>query len=193
MRHNLRSDQRGAALAEFVVLLPLFVLILVGLLYLFKTLEGRQLSMLKARSCGWQYAMEGCEKVPPGCDIFPGQGDDQSGFKEAMAGLNERSWLDAASHFPVIGKAIKALFGEGKRGTASVMVPRPPLMGGGEVKVEGKFYILCNTKDKTLGEMATETFCTLVPEWVSDRLSTCEGKVDKSTNLDDLSNKIPNE
>lgn len=190
---NLHTDQRGAALAEFVVLLPVFVLLLVSVLYLFRTLEGRQLSMLKARSCGFQYAMNGCETVPPGCDIFAGEGDDQSGFEQAKGGLKERSWLDAAAHFPVIGSMIKALFGEGRRGTASLAVARPPLFGGGEVSVKGSFYILCNTKDKTLGEMATETFCTLLPDWVSDRLDACTGKVDKSTNLDDLSHVLPPE
>jgi hypothetical protein len=192
-QRSLRTDRQGAALVEFVVLLPLFLVLVVGVMFLFKTIESRQLAMLAARGCGWQYAMVGCESVPPGCDIFPRSETDTSGFDEMKNGLTERSWLDAVSHFPVIGNAIKVLFGEGKRGTVAHVVHRPALFGGGEFRVEGSFYVLCNTKDKTLGEMATETFCTLIPDWISDKLSTCEGKVDTSTNLDDLGQNLPEE
>ena len=192
-RPNLWRDQTGTVLVEFVVLLPLFVLLFAFVLYMFKTYETKQLTMLKARGCGWQYAMDGCESPPEGCDIFPAGGGEQSGFDQAKAGLKDGSWIDAAAHFPVVGSAIKVLFGEGRRGTAVTTVARPPLFGGGEVSIEGTFYILCNTKDKTLGEMAVETFCTLVPDWVSSRLSDCNNKVDGSTNLDNLDKNVPPE
>lgn len=180
-----RKAKQGAALAEFVVLLPLFALIWAGALYMLRSYEGKQVAMLKARSCGWQFALAGCETPPAGCDVHKAD-DGDTGVEEAKAHMHDGSVIDAAVRLPVIGSAIRALFGVGARGTVSTNVPRPPLLGGGEVRQEGRFYVLCNTRYQTLGDMAKETFCSMIPQGLAEKLSACEPFVQNAGQLDKL-------
>jgi hypothetical protein len=187
---NLRKPRQGTVLVEFVVLLPLFVLILAGVMYLFRSYEGKQLAMLKARSCGWQFALHGCETPPEDCSV--GDADQgEKGVDQALAQLKDGSVIDAAIQLPVIGSAIKALFGVGTRGSASTSVSRPPLLGGGEVKYAGTFYVLCNTVHRTLGDTAKETFCSLIPRGLAEKLSACTPFVAQSDQLDKLYEQAP--
>ena len=54
------KHQRGAALVEMVVVVPPFIVILAGMLFLHHTVAKTQRSMLAARREAWASAMSGC-------------------------------------------------------------------------------------------------------------------------------------
>jgi Tfp pilus assembly major pilin PilA len=55
-----RRQQRGAALVEMVVVVPVFIILLAGMLFLHRTVAKTQRSMLAARREAWKTAMSGC-------------------------------------------------------------------------------------------------------------------------------------
>jgi Flp pilus assembly protein TadG len=81
MRRNVliaRSRQRGAVLVEAVVVVPVFILLLGGMLFLHHVLREQQRVMQRARTAAWTYAMSSCSGG--------GNGVPQPGFSSTMAG-----------------------------------------------------------------------------------------------------------
>jgi len=173
---------------EFVVLLPLLLVILASIYFVFNRYDAKQTAMLRARSCGWRFAIDGCADGPPdGCSTGA-SGEDAGGLDGASAQLapSEGSWLDAAARLPIIGPAFEELFGTGIVGSAEASAIRPQLLGGGEVTYQGSFYVLCNTRHRTLAEYATETFCSLIDRELAEKLNNCADYLDQSGQIDSL-------
>ena len=55
-----RRGQRGAALVEMVVVVPVFIVLFAGMVFLHHTAAKTQRSMLAARRQAWDTAMNGC-------------------------------------------------------------------------------------------------------------------------------------
>jgi len=55
-----RNGQRGAALVEMLVVVPVFILLFAGMIFLHHTVAKTQRSMLAARREAWKSAMSGC-------------------------------------------------------------------------------------------------------------------------------------
>jgi hypothetical protein len=60
-RARRRATQRGAALVEACVVIPVFVILLAGMLFLHQVVQKTQQSQLAARNRAWTAAMKSCE------------------------------------------------------------------------------------------------------------------------------------
>jgi hypothetical protein len=137
----------GAASIEAVMLLPFFILIFACVLYLEDLWENKQIAMLGARRSAWNASLEGCPKKP---------GSENT--NEFSGEMGENGRLDKLSGIPIVGNVIEGFFGKPSRSGASREVERPPLLGGGTVEIPGCYYLMCNEKDRKLGEVVTDTF-----------------------------------
>jgi hypothetical protein len=55
-----RKGERGAALVEMLVVVPVFIVLFAGMIFLHRTVAKTQRSMLAARREAWKSAMSGC-------------------------------------------------------------------------------------------------------------------------------------
>lgn len=108
-----RKHQRGAALVEMVVVVPVFVVLFAGMIFLHRTVAKTQRSMLAARREAWTLAMSGCaangEAMPQpdlSSDMNGAPGSDASilanlGFATGTASDVARVHVLAAQAAPV--------------------------------------------------------------------------------------------
>jgi TadE-like protein len=75
---QIRKMQRGAALVEMVVVVPVFIVLFAGMVFLHRTVAKTQRSMLAARREAWKTAMSGCQ-ANGGAMPQPGLTSDMSG------------------------------------------------------------------------------------------------------------------
>jgi hypothetical protein len=131
-----RRSGRGAALVEMVVVVPVFIVLIAGMLFLHHTVAATQRSMLAARRAAWKSAMEGC----------PGEGGEmpQPDRTSEMGGAPGAE----VSTLATIGSATSesegsvhvGLMAEGAASAAE---------GRGlefEADVHSKVIVMCNTK-----------------------------------------------
>jgi hypothetical protein len=147
---GLRRDLRGTASVEAAIILPFFILIFAGVMYMERLLESKQVALVFARRCAWQYSNNGCSEKPTGCEKVVEHAGGSSNENEVSDKMREGGILDKLSDIPFIGKAISGLFGSALTSRATREVIRAPMFGGGTVAVAGHYYLMCNEKDQTL-------------------------------------------
>jgi hypothetical protein len=71
-------SQRGAAFAESLIMLPVFMIIFFGVMYLKDSVVAAEVNLSRARDCAWEYSNNACPKGGDdytrkmGCTIDPG-------------------------------------------------------------------------------------------------------------------------
>lgn len=136
-----RTRSMGTASVEILVMLPVFVLLLASVFYVHRLGMASQTAASSARSCAWTFALKGCpEKLP---DVCSGLGPGAESEGESPKELEGTSWFDGLDGIPVLGFAVRQVFGHGKRMGASRTAPF--LDGETEVKVSSTQYVLCNS------------------------------------------------
>lgn len=85
MKMKRRANERGAALVEMVVVVPVFIVLFAGMLFLHHTVAKTQRTMLAARRQAWTVAMTSCapngDRAPQPeltSDMSGAPGDDSS-------------------------------------------------------------------------------------------------------------------
>jgi hypothetical protein len=85
MKTKRHASERGAALVEMVVVVPVFIILFAGMLFLHHTVAKTQRTMLAARRDAWSLAMNGCapngDRAPQPeltSDMSGAPGDDAS-------------------------------------------------------------------------------------------------------------------
>jgi hypothetical protein len=142
----LRCCSRGTASVEIVVMLPVFLVLLLGTYYVHDVALARQRALSDARGCAYGYAVRGCPsdaaKVP-GCKGLTaglaGEVDGHHSDTEAQA----QALKDDVGRFPVLSSAVDALFGKG--GRARAKRSHRDLLGSEPGATEQSFYMTCNT------------------------------------------------
>ena len=81
-----RKEQRGAALVEMLVVVPVFIVLFAGMIFLHRTVAKTQRSMLAARREAWTTAMSGCAANGDGMPQ-PGLTSDMSGAPGSDASI----------------------------------------------------------------------------------------------------------
>ena len=155
-----RGARRGAASVEAVVVLPVFVILFVSLIFVQRQALARRSAELKARTCAWQYSMNNCSQVPPGCDDIL---DAQQGEARIPDEITE-----ALGDGPVgaVGRTITtflqpmldAAFGRAVTATTEQSFPRPRLYGGETGVEHGRYHLACNLERKELLDVAKDTW-----------------------------------
>jgi Flp pilus assembly protein TadG len=63
-RSRARKNQRGAAMTETIIAVPVFIVLLAGMLFFHQMVSKTQRAMLAARREAWTSAMGGCPSGP---------------------------------------------------------------------------------------------------------------------------------
>jgi hypothetical protein len=164
---SLLADTRGAAIAEGVIVLPVFILIFASLIYMHGLYSSKISSSTKARGCAWTYSTMGCpEDMPPTCK------DSDSGVKENGGALDQFKQVKefgeveglgdgVATGGAIVGGIGAALLGIGDGVTidSSTEATRPSLFGGGKTAIPAHYMILCNEEPRDLLDVLKAAYC----------------------------------
>ncbi len=157
---NLLRCQRGTASVEIVVMLPVFILLFLGVLHIHSAGIGQQEAQSAARACAYYYAVNGCTNdaaAHPVCEgLNVGKAAEAGSVKDAK---DDTSVLTEVESWPVLGDALKLLFGEGSRARAERQVQS--FVGDGDSKAVGRFYLVCNTVSESWSEKISELLCAV--------------------------------
>lgn len=172
---KLKSRQRGTAMVEGVIVLPVFLLLFVGVFYLRDMVTRRQALDTLARSCAWRYADNGCEVIPDDCaednllqktpfegndqgeEWITGQGDDlRESIKSAEGGTDGDKVVDAV--WGIVSQALEETFTKAATATPQGTLKPPALIGGEEKVVTSHFQLSCNLKPVTAKSLVMEAW-----------------------------------
>jgi hypothetical protein len=135
-------------------MLPVLGLLLVGTLFIGRAYLAHQRALVAARSCAFEYAVNGCRDVPPTCAGLVERAQSEEGQRHSAAILaTTRAQvpgdLDVFEEIPVLGDALSGLFGT----TARVQVPvalRLPWSQEQTVHVDGLIALACNEHPRSV-------------------------------------------
>jgi hypothetical protein len=149
--------RQGTASVEIVIMLPIFLALLFAVTYLHGLGSAFQSAAMAARACAWSYALQGCQgKVDSTCSQIPlGRPE---GLRISLPGSEielkasgevdfDGSWFDAIAEMPLLGPAVKSVFGVGKRIKATRSYPK--YMAKGNDTTTASTYVLCNVVAET--------------------------------------------
>jgi len=145
---------------EAVIMLPVFILILFGVLFAARMAETRQAALMAARACAWRYADAGCRPVE-GCEQVIVASADTGIDNDIRQRVEAESFLDTMTEIPLLGPAVEGIFGSAAVADAGRTVERPTVLGGGAIEIRGSYYLMCNERERTLGGLLREAFCSV--------------------------------
>ena len=126
-------DSRGSMAVEFLVLVPLLVLLwqaLVSLHGLDATAAG---ALAETRTCAWHAALSGCATAPPGCQL--------AAAGVAPDGEVDRAGVELALRLPLLRGALEADPPRTIRALRDTSASSPLW---GEVPVRARHLVPCN-------------------------------------------------
>ena len=157
---RLRTNVRGTASVEIVVMLPVFITLFLATFYLHDLGMAAQRAGVASRSCIWAHAVAGCpDRRPAACDDLVlsdaqvGDPEDSEGAQDGSEDVEpnpSKSAFDRLADLPVVGAAIQALFGKGVRITATRSARA--FMRSEYVSLSRSNYVVCNTVPATWSE-----------------------------------------
>lgn len=142
-------------------MLPVFILILFGVLYVARVSDSRQAALVAARGCAWRYANAGCRQVE-GCGQVVVASADSGIDNDIRQRVEKGGVLDEMTNIPLLGPVIEGIFGSAVAANAGRAVERPPVLGGGAVEVHGRYYLMCNERERDLGGILKDAFDDVV-------------------------------
>ncbi|MDX2051725.1 MAG: TadE/TadG family type IV pilus assembly protein [Polyangiaceae bacterium] len=165
---DLRSE-RGVASVEAVILLPIFLLLFFGILYVARVNDAKLVALTEARSQAWIASMQSCEgsSAEQNQQHPEAKGVHDAVGKALTPSTQSTSNTTSLPIGGVIGKILnaplKTLFGESVTTHASRTVPRPAFLGGKEATVVGSYRLPCNLKPQTLWDVASSLWDAIWP------------------------------
>ncbi|UJR83813.1 TadE/TadG family type IV pilus assembly protein [Sandaracinus amylolyticus] len=162
VERSLLRDTRGAAYAEAVLVIPVFVLLAGGVVYLHGVHAARMDASLRARECAWAYANGGCETLPPECRETGGGAADDGGdpaLADAVASVQE---MQSSFPIPGLGSTGEAIFGRTVRLSATATAQSTPLFPAPPREMEASALGVCNERERTIETVARDVFCSAV-------------------------------
>jgi len=143
------------------MLLPVFILIFAGIVYVEKLWENRQQTLLQARKCAWLYANAGCDaqNLPQACvDVL--QNTTELSESNTLAKSMNGGVLDGLTEVPLIGPVVEGLFASAFYSRSSRQIQRTPVLGEETVVVVGSYYLMCNEKKRDMLDLIKDAFCS---------------------------------
>jgi hypothetical protein len=154
-------------MTEAVIALPVLVILLGGTLLVGKIAVAKADAESLARGCAWQYSMNACDAVPPGCEGVKFSPHSESVQNEISDKLDEaQSSIRNAAKGGVVGNVVEqilgtalgAAFGSSIDASASENVTRPKLFGKDPVRAAGAYHLACNLKPRTMDSVAMQAW-----------------------------------
>lgn len=166
-RYRQRIRRRGAASAEAVVVLPIFIVLFISLFYVRDQALTKQAAQERARTCAWLYSWNNCqfdEKLMPAeCEKkateAPIGADAANAVTEKLTG--DGFFNDIVSG--MLDEALEAAFGRATDVKISREVTVPALYGGKTQTLTGEYHIACNLKPTTAPEVAKDAWSRVGP------------------------------
>lgn len=160
---RLVRDQRGAAYAEAVIMLPVYLAMfaLFGLVH--NEAHQKMETLAQSRSAAWQRSNAGCEGEDESCPSCMGVegADDGTVYGDIDGAIN------GVGEVPIVGSILEGmldgLFGSQTTLRASATIERPRLLGGGSRNATSSYTVLCNPVRTSVWEMLRNAFCGFVP------------------------------
>lgn len=164
---RLRARCRGAASAEAVVVLPIFIVLFISLFYVRDQVLAKQAAQERARSCAWLYSWNNCEfdasSMPAECrDVVastPVGADAAKAVSEKLTG--DGFFANVVSK--MVDPALKAAFGSAIDVNVSRGVTQPLLYGGHAQSTSGNYHLACNLKPTTPLDVAKDAWHRVSP------------------------------
>lgn len=163
----LLGDERGAAYAEAVIMLPVFMAIFAGYLVLFNAHSARLETMNNVRSATWQRSVEGC-----------GLFDADEGCTGACADRIGSISGGIASDIPIVGGMLSSLVGpivsEGATPVSYDGVVESANFEGsfGGGSATSSYQLVCNTRRQTVWDIVKAAACQILPDEVTSLMSS---------------------
>ncbi|MGB0680459.1 MAG: hypothetical protein ACPGUV_12425 [Polyangiales bacterium] len=145
---RLWQDQRGTAMTEALLVIPVLLLVWWGLFFMNGWYSQRQQARLEARRCAWLYAEAGCREVPPGCEGSVHKGGS-TGAAAAQSGAVERDLIEKVQRIKGLGFIAESVFGTSTIARKAVQQKRPAYLGGGERRGSEHIDLLCNEPERS--------------------------------------------
>jgi hypothetical protein len=147
-------------MVEGTIMVPVFIILWLGVVYLQELYSARAQARAEARRCAFQHAMTGCGKVPDGCSSSPRVSSEEVKTADdiiADARTGTRDDLDPFQDIPLLGEAFRALFGTSTASSVEKQVPFP--FDKERVGVaRGEIVLLCNSQPTTVFDIAVDQF-----------------------------------
>jgi hypothetical protein len=164
MAADLLACRRGSLFVEFLVYMPLLLLIWWLIMFVHDVGRAGLQTSRAVRECAWLYAADGCREVPPQC-----RGVELGGTRETDdAELHGRSssFRELAADLPFLRDELERLHGEEIDVSRSTAVARPPVTGGSRI-VRRRFRVMCDTERRTqeLADVFDRTCRKLLGRW----------------------------
>lgn len=172
-----RLRERGAAMVEAVVVIPVLILLWVSLYYAGRLALTQQKMERSARSCAWLYSANNCDReqlvaIAPECDallsdgaaaVVPPEIEDtlEQGAQAAMNGGDAQGIVQSVISGLVV-TPLAAAFTSAVDAKAEQELPKPTAYGGGVKIVTGRYHLACNLARDTPEKMADRAWRTLV-------------------------------
>lgn len=158
---TLWRDERGAAYVEALSIIPFFLIVWVGLNFMYNIRLEKQARYAGARTCAWEWSNQGCEGEKPKSCIDSTSGgeketEDFGGQQRQMTNMlretQDGNWAN---------KVIGAIFGESFETQSEGTVTIPGRFGGGQGKIRSNYYLLCNERPQEVGDIVKKVACEL--------------------------------
>jgi hypothetical protein len=157
---SLKHRHAGAAMVEATIVVPVFIVLLIGATYLRQLYVVRAETRLTARRCAYVYAIHGCRgRLPEECREDPPAAWAEAGPDIARtARVQAGGDVDPFSDVPVLGEAFRMLFGTSTRAIATAQVPFP--FDAERVGIaRGEVVVLCNSLPTDVFNIARDWLC----------------------------------
>lgn len=111
-------------------MLPVLGLLLVGTIFVGRLYLAHQRALVEARRCAFAYAVLGCDRLPKGCDGLAHWTQRDDGRNKGKAIVEQAQShisgpFDVFERVPVIGEALKSLFGTTARAEVPIELRMP--------------------------------------------------------------------
>jgi hypothetical protein len=146
---------------EGTIMVPVFITLWLGVVYLQQLYSARGLARTQARRCAFEHAMAGCGRTPAGCSASPNVTTDEVAtahdiVTHARTGTDDD--FDPFQEVPVLDEAFRMLFGTTTGSTVAKHVPFP--FNDQRVGIaKGQVALLCNSQPATLLGLAQDILC----------------------------------
>jgi hypothetical protein len=156
-------------MVEAVIMLPVLGILLLGTSFVRERALARQQALLEARRCAWEFALAGCdpERVPQSCKRAPRQGQSEEGAQKSqdlMGRLDEsHNGFNPLDDVPVLGAAMRALFGSTTTASRSIEVPSP-WTPGARFAAGGEITVACNEKPREVLDVVQDAVGAKLPK-----------------------------
>ena len=161
-------------MVEATIVVPVFILLLVSVLYIRDQALTEHEVEMKARSCAWQFSAANCDAVPPGCEDLVVQSTQHSAAGQAVTDALQGGKDESVKHADktgvvskiidsLIGPALDAAFGRSLDATVEQDLERPEMFGGKTKAMTGRYHLACNLTPEDPTDVAKQAWKLFKP------------------------------